>query len=115
MLKKVLAVLILLCCFCFGVSAESATLFTVNTAQKDETVTINVTTNKQTSVAGMDLILNYDSEYLTLKKETLKCSLDDCIIAIIEQGLFASLIFLDCSVVIKVILREIGENSNVKV
>lgn len=76
MIKRIVTVFLLSLCFIITVSADSATVFSVNCADADkETFFVNVETDTISGVGGIDFTLNYDSSFIKVKKSSVKCSL----------------------------------------
>ena len=76
MIKRIVTVFLLSLCFIITVSADSATVFSVNCADTDkETFFVNVETDTISGVGGIDFTLNYDSSFIKVKKSSVKCSL----------------------------------------
>ena len=63
-------------CFIITASADSVTAFSVNFADSDEeTFFVNIETDTVSGVGGIDFTLSYDSSIVTVKKNSVKCSL----------------------------------------
>ncbi|MBP3627268.1 MAG: hypothetical protein J6J39_04400 [Clostridia bacterium] len=76
MIKRIVTVFLLSLCFIITVSADSATVFSVNCADADkETFFVNIETDTISGVGGIDFTLNYDSSFIKVKKSSVKCSL----------------------------------------